>query len=117
MIQNDLCSLVLVDFSVILHWREDKVLIAMGVPPIPLTTLMMDLQSQQNLIEFEIKLTEQRITYLDKKTNPCKNYDPKGLSYSQCVKDFIWAHSKANMKCFLPGKYLSSVCSFSRVAL
>ena len=79
-------------------------LIEMGVPPIPLATLMMDWESQKNIYLYDIKVTERRTTAIDRKTNPCKLYnDQNGLSFNQCVKDFIGGYFKEHMKCFLPG--------------
>ena len=80
-------------------------LIAMGTPPIPFTTLMMDFESQKGIVEFGIKVTEKRTTYINKRTNPCKYYDQNGKSFSQCVKEFLSDKFETPMKCFLPGKH------------
>ena len=80
-------------------------LIAMGNPPIPLTTFMMDFESQKGIVEFGIKVTEKRTTYINKRTNPCKYYDQNGKSFSQGVKEHLSTFIEKGMKCVLPGKH------------
>ena len=79
-------------------------MIAIGLALFELTTVMIDVQSNNEVIEFEFKLTERRTTYVEKKSNHCKPYHKNGPSFSQCAKDFIAAYIEANLKCFLPGR-------------
>ena len=86
-------------------------LIAMGIPPIELTNFMIELHSHNETVEYEIKVTERRTNYIDKKTKQCRSYDGSGHSFSHCLKDYIGSYIESHMKCSLPGRYSSYVSS------
>jgi len=66
-------------------------------------TGLIGVESMNDTVEFGLKVTERRVTYINKRTSPCKPYDKAGRSFSRCVKDFIGGYIEAVMKCFLPG--------------
>jgi hypothetical protein len=78
----------LADFVIVLvfiHKREDKSLIAMGAPPVEITTFLLE-SNESEIVEVQAKLTEKLKISLDKRTSHCESYQRRDISFSDCIQ-------------------------------
>jgi hypothetical protein len=77
--------------------------LAMGLPPIEITTIQLEANNQSQIADVEVRLTEKVKISLDKPYSRCKNYEPDESSFNQCNQDYFKDLYKMNMTCLIPG--------------
>lgn len=76
---------------------------AMGVPPIEMTSLLLDLNNNSEVSVIEAKLGEQHITKLDKSISHCRPYQMS--EFNTCSQKFFAERLKNSTNCTLPGNF------------
>ncbi len=102
---------------VFIHKREDKSLIAMGAPPVEITTFLLE-SNESEIVEAQAKLTEKLKISLDKSTSHCESYQSKDISFSHCIQGpMLWNFYSCILLMFVislrvyPRTGLSNLCT------
>ena len=85
-----------------IHLKEDARWVALGVPPIEMSSLLISINNDSELASVNIKLTEIRSTILNKISRKCFSYD-KGENFNDCYANQIWNSLEKEINCTLPG--------------
>jgi hypothetical protein len=78
---------------------------AMGVPPIEMTSFLLELNSNSEVSFIEVKLGEQHIIKLDKPISHCLHYQMP--EFNVCSLNFFKERLTNTTNCTLPGKFLT----------
>ena len=71
--------------------------------PISLTMIELDFSKDSGLFDIEGVLNEKVTTSLNKKSNPCKEYDDDITDFNDCSKNIFTEYVINNGNCTTPG--------------
>ena len=89
-------------FLVYIHDKEDQVLMAIGDTSREISSIQLNIATQLNDFIFEVKLTEKRLTTLDKDGGRCRDYGD--FNFNSCTKMFFYEFLKDKINCSIAGK-------------
>lgn len=85
-----------------IHLKEDQFLIPTHQNKDAITELTLNIANNKEVAYGKLDLKRQFVTRLNKPEEPCQMYQSE-REYSQCIRNVVWAFSRENLKCIIPG--------------